>query len=142
MAYLLPHLETAEAVNEAIGGEEDRVVVVRWGSDADATCMIMDETLFKVAEKVKNFAVVYLVDTSLVSDFNEAYKLTDACTVMFFFRDKHIMVDMGTGNNNKITFPITDQQDMIDIIEVVYRGAKKGRGLVNAPRDYSTKFNY
>jgi U5 snRNP protein, DIM1 family len=142
MAYLLPHLETADAVNAAIAGEEDRVVVVRWGTDADATCMIMDETLYKVAEKVKNFAVVYLVDTAQVTDFNEVYKLTDPCTVMFFFRDKHIMVDMGTGNNNKITFPMTDQQDLIDIVEVVYRGAKKGRGLVNAPRDYSTKFNY
>lgn len=142
MAYLLPHLESADAVNAAISGEEERVVVVRWGRDADATCMVMDETLYKVAEKVKNFAVVYLVDLDAVPDFNEVYKLTDACTVMFFFRDKHIMVDMGTGNNNKITFPITDQQDLIDIIEVVFRGAKKGRGLVDAPRDYSTKFNY
>lgn len=100
------------------------------------------ETLYKVAEKVKNFAVVYLVDVAQVRDFNEVYKLTDPCTVMFFFRDKHIMVDMGTGNNNKITFPMTDQQDLIDIVEVVYRGAKKGRGLVNAPRDYSTKLRY
>jgi U5 snRNP protein, DIM1 family len=102
----------------------------------------MDETLYKVAERVKNFAVVYLVDITVVRDFNEAYKLTDPCTVMFFFRDKHIMVDMGTGNNNKITFAMTDQQDLIDIIEVVYRGARKGRGLVNAPRDYSTKLRY
>lgn len=142
MAYLLPHLESAAAVNEALRKEEDRVVVVRWGKDSDATCMIMDETLMKVAELVKNFAVVYLVDTSVVKDFNEDYQLTDACSVMFFFRDKHIMVDMGTGNNNKITFPITDNQDLIDIIEVVFRGARKGRGLVNAPRDYSTKLRY
>jgi U5 snRNP protein, DIM1 family len=142
MSYLLPHLGTATAVNDAIAGDEDRVVVVRWGSDADPTCMIMDETLYKVAERVKNFAVVYLVDITLVRDFNEAYKLTDPCTVMFFFRDKHIMVDMGTGNNNKITFAMTDQQDLIDIIEVVYRGARKGRGLVNAPKDYSTKLRY
>jgi U5 snRNP protein, DIM1 family len=142
MSYLLPHLGTATAVNDAIAGDEDRVVVVRWGSDADPTCMIMDETLYKVAERVKNFAVVYLVDIALVRDFNEAYKLTDPCTVMFFFRDKHIMVDMGTGNNNKITFAMTDQQDLIDIIEVVYRGARKGRGLVNAPKDYSTKLRY
>lgn len=142
MSFLLPHLETADDVNDAISQEEDRVVVVRWGTDADPTCMIMDETLYKVAERVKNFAVLYLVDITQVSDFNEVYKLTDPCTVMFFFRDKHIMVDMGTGNNNKITFPLTDQQDLIDIIEVVYRGARKGRGLVNAPRDYSTKLRY
>ena len=27
-------------------------------------------------------------------------------------------------------------------IQVVYRGARKGRGLVVAPKDYSTKYRY
>ena len=40
--------------------------------------------------------------------------------------------DLGTGNNNKITWSLSEKQDMIDIIETVYRGAKKGRGLVSA----------
>lgn len=142
MSYLLPHLDTEEAVNNALQSEEERVVVIRWGTDSDPTCMIMDETLYKVAELVKNFAVIYLVDMTQVTAFNEDYKLTDPCTVMFFHRDKHIMVDMGTGNNNKITFPMTNSQDLIDIIEVVYRGARKGKGLVDAPRDYSTKLQY
>lgn len=142
MSYLLPHLETEEDVNKALQNEEERVVVIRWGTDSDPTCMIMDETLYKVAELVKNFAVIYLVDITQVTAFNEDYQLTDPCTVMFFHRDKHIMVDMGTGNNNKITFPMTNSQDLIDIIEVVYRGARKGKGLVDAPRDYSTKLQY
>jgi hypothetical protein len=30
------------------------------------------------------------------------YELYDECTIMFFFRNKHIMVDLGTGNNNKV----------------------------------------
>ena len=64
--------------------------------------MVMDETLFGVAERVKNFAVVYLVDTTQVPDFNKMYELYDPCTVMFFFRNKHIMIDLGTGNNNKM----------------------------------------
>lgn len=64
--------------------------------------MMMDETLFGVAERVKNFAVVYLVDTTQVPDFNKMYELYDPCTVMFFFRNKHIMIDLGTGNNNKM----------------------------------------
>jgi DIM1 family U5 snRNP protein len=37
---------------------------------------------------------------------------------MFFYRNKHIMVDLGTGNNNKINWSIDDKQEMIDIIEV------------------------
>ena len=46
------------------------------------------------------------------------------------------------GNNNKINWPIDNKQEMIDIIETVYRGARKGRGLVISPKDYSTKYKY
>ncbi len=93
------------------------------------------------------------------------------------------MIDLGTGNNNKINWcaslplvfchtggvrgcepranhrapwprwpllsvlflcatrrALTDKQEMIDIIETIYRGARKGRGLVVSPKDYSTKY--
>ncbi len=98
--------------------------------------------LFGIAEKVKNFAVIYLVDIDEVPDFNGMYELYDACTTMFFYRNKHIMVDLGTGNNNKINWALGDKQELIDIIEIVYRGARKGRGLVVSPKDYSTKYRY
>ena len=41
-----------------------------------------------VADQVKNFAVIYLIDISEVPDFNTMYELYDPCTVMFFFRNK------------------------------------------------------
>ena len=142
MSYLLPHLDSGWAVDQAILNEEDRVVVVRFGHDYDDTCMVMDEVLSKIAETTKNMAVTYLVDITEVPDFNTMYELYDPCTVMFFFRNKHILVDLGTGNNNKINFTIKDKQEMIDIIETVYIGAKKGQGLVVSPKDYSTKYKY
>ena len=104
--------------------------------------MQMDEVLYSVAEKVKNWCVIYLIDTTEVPDFNTMYELYDPCTVMFFFRNKHIMVDFGTGNNNKINWALTDTQEFIDVCEVVFRGARKGRGLVVSPKDYSTKYRY
>jgi DIM1 family U5 snRNP protein len=67
------------------------------------------------------------------------YELYDPCTVMFFYRNKHMQVDFGTGNNNKINFDINDKQELIDIVEVVYRAARKGHGLAVSPKDYSTK---
>jgi U5 snRNP protein, DIM1 family len=167
---MLPHLHNGWQVDQAILSEEDRVVVIRFGHDWDPTCMKMDEvglflnpffqllsspckislkillscvqTLFAIAEKVKNFATIYLVDVTEVPDFNKMYELYDPCTVMFFFRNKHIMIDLGTGNNNKINWTMEDKQEMIDIVETVYRGARKGRGLVISPKDYSTKYRY
>jgi DIM1 family U5 snRNP protein len=77
-----------------------------------------------------------------VPDFNAMYEIYDPCTVMFFWRNKHMQVDFGTGNNNKINFPIGTKQELIDILEAVYKGASKGKGLVVSPRDYSTKWAY
>ncbi|KAF8828547.1 hypothetical protein HHX47_DHR3000384 [Lentinula edodes] len=94
MSYFLPHLPSGWHVDEAIKSEEDRVVVIRFGHDWDSQCMTMDETLYSVAEKVQNFAVIYLCDITEVPDFNK----------------------------------------LIDIIETVYRGASKGRGLVVSPK--------
>ncbi|KAL5168916.1 Thioredoxin-like protein YLS8 [Glycine soja] len=165
MSYLLPHLHSGWAVDQAILSEEERVVVIRFGHDWDDTCMQvyyryntimpiellntepfmsnkMDEVLASVAEKIKNFAVIYLVDITEVPDFNTMYELYEPCTVMFFFRNKHIMIDLGTGNNNKINWALKDKQEFIDIVETVYRGARKGRGLVISPKDYSTKYRY
>jgi len=62
------------------------------------------------------------------------YELVDKFCIMFFHRNKHILCDLGTGNNNKINFLIEDKQELIDIIETVYRGASKGKGLVMSPK--------
>jgi len=71
MSYFLPHLPSGWHVDQAILSEEDRVVVIRFGHDYDSQCMKMDETLNGVAEKVQNFAVIYLVDITEVPDFNK-----------------------------------------------------------------------
>lgn len=142
MSYLLPHLYSGWEVDQAILMEEDRIVIMRFGHDYDPLCMQMDEVLYSVAYEVKNFARIYLVDITEVPDFNAMYELYDPCTVMFFYRNKHMLVDLGTGNNNKLNFLIPDKQELIDIIETVYRGARKGKGLVVSPKDYSTKHRY
>ena len=93
----------------------------------------------KIADLVKNFVVIYLVDITEVPDFNAMYELYDACTIMFFFRNKHMMIDLGTGNNNKINWHQTDKDKLIVIMETIYRDAIKGRGIVFSLIDNSTK---
>ncbi|CCG82418.1 U4/U6 X U5 tri-snRNP complex subunit Dim15 / FY16936)) [Taphrina deformans PYCC 5710] len=142
MSYMLPHLRTGWHVDQAILSEEERIVVLRFGRDRDEECMRQDEVLYKIADRVRNFAVIYLVDLDEVNDFNKMYELYDRNTIMFFYRNKHMMVDLGTGNNNKINWVLDEKQELIDIIETVYKGARKGRGLVISPKDYSTRYKY
>lgn len=39
MSYLLPHLHSGWAVDQAILAEEERLVLIRFGHDWDDTCM-------------------------------------------------------------------------------------------------------
>lgn len=132
-SVFLPHVPTGWHVDQAILSEEDKLVVIRFGNDARTECMQMDEVLYKIAEQVRNFATIYICDTTEVPDFNELYELYDPMTVMVFFGGKHMLCDFGTGDNNKINFPINDSQTMIDILETYYRGAIRGKRFVISP---------
>ena len=103
---------------------------------------------------------IYVCDIDRVPDFNTMYELYDPCSILFFWRNKHMvrfprvmtfpprrtitadtspqMCDFGTGDNNKLNWVLEDKQELIDIIETIYRGAKKGRGLVVSPKGICT----
>lgn len=87
----------------------------------------------KISSLIHNIAIIFTVDIEKVTDFNEMYELYEDCAIMFFFRNKHIMIDLGTGNNNKIDWVLQDKNELIDIIESVYRGARKGKNLILSP---------
>ena len=53
-----------------------------------------------------------------------------------------MMCDFGTGNNNKINWVLDNVEDLVMIVDAIYRGAKKGRGLVTITKDYSTSHAY
>lgn len=137
MSVFLPHLHTGWHVDQAILSEDDRLVIIRFGHDEELATMQMDEILYSVAEPLRQFAVIYVCDTREVPDFNEMYELWDPVTVMFFYRNQHMMCDFGTGDNNKINFVIEDPQNMIDVAEAIYRAASKGKRFTASPVDFS-----
>ena len=83
--------------------EDERLIVIRFGRDWDAQCMAQDEVLYKIADRVKNFAVIYLVDQDEVPDFNTMYELWDPYCVMFFFRNKHMVSETHPQNATWLT---------------------------------------
>ena len=139
MAESLIHLKTAWHVDQAIIHEEERIVIVRFGRDWDLECMQMDYKLASLQEQISRMAIIYVVDIDQTPGFNVMYELYDPVTVMFFYRKKHIQVDLGTGNNNKINFVTPNKEDLLTIIEEVYTGAKRGKSIVFSTKSYSIK---
>lgn len=141
-------LTSAYQVDQAILCETERLVIIRFGDPTHLDCILCDELLLKVAPILRRWAVIYFVDCAKpveqggVPDFNGMYELYDPQCIMFFYRTRHIQVDCGTGNNNKINWVLQDKQELIDLAETVWKGARKGKGLVMSPRDYSSRYRY
>ncbi|KXH43710.1 thioredoxin-like protein 4A, partial [Colletotrichum nymphaeae SA-01] len=70
-SIVIPHLNSGWHVDQAILSEEERLVVIRFGRDADRDCMKQDEVLYRISDRVKNFASIYVCDIDQVPDFNQ-----------------------------------------------------------------------
>ena len=81
MSFMLQHLSNGWQVDQAILSEEDRIVLIRFGHDWDPTCMKMDEALYSIAEKCKNFCAIYLVDITQVGSEVFSPHLSSECSL-------------------------------------------------------------
>lgn len=106
---MLNTLDSAWDLDKTLATEEKKLVIIRFGRDKNNECMKMDSILEKVEYTISNFAIIYTVDIDLVPEFNILYELYDDCTVMFFYRGRHMKIDLGTGNNNKINWALDNK---------------------------------
>lgn len=102
----------------------------------------MDALLMELAPKVRKFCTIFTVDTTKVTAFNALYELghdRDPFALMFFYRNTHIKIDVGTGNTNKINFfAFEDWSELLPMVEAVYRAGKLGKHMTSVERQYST----
>ncbi len=128
-------------------------VAVAWCSimlQVDTICIIILFLLISLSEWMDMHVArclapwLFIIDVQcfVLGTLQYKWKVYLAYRSLFLSSLQHIMIDLGTGNNNKVNWAMTDKQEFIDIVETVYRGARKGRGLVVSPKDYSTKYRY
>lgn len=82
MSYLLPHLHSGWAVDQAILAEEERLVVIRFGHDWDETCMqvplpLFDspDVYFSAARRICSVNFIYLLTAFLNFEIFELFPI-------------------------------------------------------------------
>ena len=135
MEFLLQTLNTKSEVDRVIKTVEDKVIVLRFGKSQELNTMKCDEILSKTTQKLANMADIYLVDIDKAPTYVQYFDISLFPATVFFFNGQHMKVDYGTPDHTKFIGAFATKQDFIDLVEVIYRGAMKGKLIVNSPID-------
>lgn len=135
MSYLLKSLTKKEEVDAVITETEDKLVILRFGRDTDAVCLQLDDILAKTERELSKMAVIYLVDVDSIPEYVKYFDITLIPATIFFFNAQHMKCDYGTQDHTKFIGAFHNKQDFIDLVEVFYRGAMRGKFIVTSPID-------
>ncbi|XP_052780764.1 thioredoxin-like protein 4B [Mya arenaria] len=141
-SYLLPHLQSKQDVDNVIRHTEELVLVLRFGKDEDPVCLQLDHILAKSVDDLGKMAKIYTVDVDKVPVYTRYFDITLLPATIFFFNAQHIKVDWGTADHTKFIGTFQSKQDLIDVVEVIFRGAMKGKVMVRSPLDPTTLQKY
>ncbi|KAL8486432.1 hypothetical protein ACS0TY_022752 [Phlomoides rotata] len=135
MEYLLPTIRKKSEVDSLIRDTLDKVLVLRFGLSTDVVCLHLDDILYKSARDVSRFATVALVDVESeeIQVYLKYFDITFVPSTVFFFNAHHMKMDSGSADHTKWVGTYQSKQDFIDIVEAIYRGAMKGKLIVNSP---------
>ncbi|CCI39761.1 hypothetical protein ABG067_001749 [Albugo candida] len=136
-SLFLKKLETKVAIDEVIRNTKQKVVVMRFGRSGDIVCMQMDEILFKCEVELSRMADIYTVEAESVPIYCQYFDISLIPATIFFFNGQHIKVDYGTPDHSKFIGAFFTRQDCIDLVEVIYRGANRGKVIISCPIEKS-----
>ncbi|KAL4225985.1 Thioredoxin-like protein 4B [Mactra antiquata] len=134
-SFLLPKLKTKQDIDNVIRSTEELVLVLRFGRDDDIVCMQLDHILSKCVDDLGKMAKIYTVDIDSVPVYTQYFDISLIPSTIFFFNAQHIKVDWGTADHTKFIGTFKQKQDFIDVVEVIFRGAMKGKLVVTSPLD-------
>eukprot|EP00906_Rhabdomonas_costata_P039221 RCo055482 len=138
----LHRLRTKAEVDDALQNNDDLVVALRFGSEDHPETMALDKVLAKTQHLVSKLGRVYIVECSEVPTYVRYFGITLVPCIVFFFNTVHMKVDYGTLDHTKWVGCFVRKQDFIDLVEVIYRAALRGKPMARCPFDSSRVPHY
>lgn len=87
----------------------------------------------KSADSLANMASFYSVEAEKIPSYVKYFNISLFPSMVFFFNAEHMKVDFGTPDHSKWIGVFELRQDLVDLVEIIYRGAMRGHHISTCP---------
>jgi DIM1 family U5 snRNP protein len=117
------------SLDQALLDEKKKIMVIFFGLIQKRSLKLYNLKIAFTLKKFSKFFALYVFDNKKMTNFNRMYELFKKKCLVFFFKNKIIQIDLGSGNNNKIEKFYFNKNDSIHFLETIYWNLIKGKTI-------------
>ncbi|AFP65310.1 DIM1 family protein (nucleomorph) [Chroomonas mesostigmatica CCMP1168] len=123
---------SAYVIDQILLDEKNKVIVLEFKKKIQSNVNFSKEYRYFLGKKFQKNFIFFSTEIETVFDFVQMYELVLFPTNIFFYRNKKILVDTGSGNNNKIENPCYLYRDFFSLLTKIFFGIQKGKTFVSS----------
>lgn len=117
------------SLDQALLDEKKKILIIFFGYNEKKSIKLYNLKFEYTLKKFSKHFVLYFIDNDLIINFNRMYELFKKKCLIFFFKNKIIQIDLGSGNNNKIERFYFNKTESIYFFETIYWYLIKGKTI-------------
>ena len=119
-------LNTDYSVDQAILDQDNKILII---GIYPKFYQANTENYLDSLNLFKKEANLYKISTKRVKEFNIIYEINDNICFIFYFENKKIFVDSGSGDNNKVEGLMFNSKYFKRIVNLICKNCMKGKNF-------------
>ena len=119
-------LESAYILDQILLDENEKIILINFRKKNNALNIFCK----KILKNYRKSFIFLAINREIIFDFDMMYELFFVSENIFFYKNKRIFIDLGTGNNNKIKNLNFEKKNFALWLEKIFLGIKKGKNII------------
>ena len=122
-------LETDYAIDQAILDQSYRIIILKFKKGLNFKESKFNKKLLRLKETGKENFKFYFINSEKVKEFNLMYEIKNTISSIYFFNNRKVSIDSGTGDNNKVGKITENYKKLYKITKRSFKNCLKGKNF-------------
>ena len=126
------YINSEYSLDQAILDENKKIICLNFEFNYSFLFLELFKKTFhkKTKNKLKKCINFYFLNANNINGYNQMYEIFEFPAIIFFYKNKRIIIDKNLGNNNKIENFFFRLENLYNLCEIILWKVRKGKNTV------------